>query len=241
MSKNSRSQSSIQVVDTFNAWIEKEARLLEKKVPAPSIPHSETMPVNTFEEWIRKQVVKEEVGAPLPHYLGRVPNTYEEWILKQVEIRSKQAENLSEETVQASSTDQLEKFQPRTSDLVEKPISKLANPDIRPLLDSSDELEITVTGRKSGRSISTPVWFVHEDGKLLLLPVSGSRTQWFKNVQANPTLEISIGKVRKRLEAKPSIDLERVKEVEEKFRAKYGVGEVKKYYYDFDACVELSV
>jgi hypothetical protein len=42
----------------------------------------------------------------------------------------------------------------------------------------SREINISVTGRKSGRSISIPVWFVLEDDKLFLLPVQGSDTQW---------------------------------------------------------------
>jgi len=48
------------------------------------------------------------------------------------------------------------------------------------------EIKITVTGRKSGRAISNPVWFVLEDGKLYLLPVQGSDTQWYKNVLKKP-------------------------------------------------------
>jgi hypothetical protein len=44
------------------------------------------------------------------------------------------------------------------------------------------EITITVTGRKSGRDISVPVWFVFENDKLFLLPVHGSDTQWYKNV-----------------------------------------------------------
>jgi hypothetical protein len=48
------------------------------------------------------------------------------------------------------------------------------------------EITITVTGRKSGRSISIPVWFVFEEDKLYLLPVQGSDTQWYKNVLRIP-------------------------------------------------------
>jgi hypothetical protein len=40
------------------------------------------------------------------------------------------------------------------------------------------EITITVTGRKLGRTISLPIWFVWNDGKLYLLPVKGSDTQW---------------------------------------------------------------
>jgi hypothetical protein len=44
------------------------------------------------------------------------------------------------------------------------------------------QIKISVTGRKSGRAISIPVWFVLEGEKLYLLPVQGSDTQWYKNL-----------------------------------------------------------
>ena len=44
------------------------------------------------------------------------------------------------------------------------------------------EIIISVTGRKSGRIISNPVWFIFDGDKLYLLPVQGSDTQWYKNV-----------------------------------------------------------
>ncbi len=37
-------------------------------------------------------------------------------------------------------------------------------------------------GRKSGQTISIPVWFVFESDTLYLLPVHGSETQWYRNV-----------------------------------------------------------
>jgi hypothetical protein len=49
-------------------------------------------------------------------------------------------------------------------------------------LSRDREIKITVTGRKSGRTISLPLWFVWDDEKLYLLPVKGSDTQWYKNV-----------------------------------------------------------
>ena len=48
------------------------------------------------------------------------------------------------------------------------------------------QIKISVIGRKSGRTISIPVWFVLEGEKLYLLPVQGSDTQWYKNVLQNP-------------------------------------------------------
>ena len=52
------------------------------------------------------------------------------------------------------------------------------------------QINISVIGRKSGRTISIPVWFVLEGEKLYLLPVQGSDTQWYKNVLQNPSIRI---------------------------------------------------
>ena len=113
--------------------------------------------------------------------------------------------------------------------------------ELKKALHSTHELEITVTGRKSGRAISLPVWFVHENNKLYLLPVKGSDTNWYKNVLKKPTLQISAGGIKISVEAKPVTDVARVKEIADKFRAKYGTGEVKKYYSKFDVGVEIDL
>ena len=99
------------------------------------------------------------------------------------------------------------------------------------------EITITVTGRKSGRSISNPVWFVSEDDKLYLLPVHGSDTQWYKNVLENPTMRIEARLEKAEVKAAVITDAAQVKSVIEKFRQKYGAGDVKKYYSKFDVAV----
>ena len=52
------------------------------------------------------------------------------------------------------------------------------------------QIKISVTGRKSGGTISIPVWFVLEGDRLYLLPVQGSDTQWYKNALKNPSMRI---------------------------------------------------
>jgi deazaflavin-dependent oxidoreductase (nitroreductase family) len=104
-------------------------------------------------------------------------------------------------------------------------------------LSKSSELTITVTGRKSGRTISIPVWFVVEDGKLYLLPVQGSDTQWYQNVLKNPKIPIDAGGAEAELQVVPITDPKDVLSVVEKFRKKYGVSDVKKYYSKFDVAV----
>jgi len=99
------------------------------------------------------------------------------------------------------------------------------------------EINITVTGRKSGRTISIPVWFVLEDDKLYLLPVQGSDTQWYRNVLKNPSIRIDARGAEAEFNVVPITDATRVSSVVQKFRAKYGTNDVKKYYSKFDVAV----
>ena len=108
---------------------------------------------------------------------------------------------------------------------------------LRDHLSRSSEINISVIGRKSGRSISNPVWFVFDDGKMFLLPVKGSDTQWYKNVLKNPSVRIKAGGTEAELKAIPVTDHKKVSSVVEKFRGRYGANDVKKYYSKFDVAV----
>lgn len=111
------------------------------------------------------------------------------------------------------------------------------NDDLKDRLSRSREINITVTGRKSGRPISIPVWFVLEGDKLYLLPVQGSDTQWYKNALKNPNIRIDASGETAELKVTPITDPKQVASVAEKFRSKYGPSDVKKYYSKFDAAV----
>jgi deazaflavin-dependent oxidoreductase (nitroreductase family) len=103
------------------------------------------------------------------------------------------------------------------------------------------QIKISVIGRRSGQTISIPVWFVLEGEKLYLLPVKGSETQWYKNVLKNRTIRIDARGVEERFRAKPVTDAKAVNSVIEKFREKYGAKDVKKYYSKFDVAVVVEV
>ena len=113
--------------------------------------------------------------------------------------------------------------------------------EVQKLLDSSEEIEITVTGRKTGRQRSTPVWFIREGKTIFLMPTNGSKNQWYKNVLKSKKIKISSGKVSLDLAAKPITESKRVASVVEKFRKKHGASDVKKYYRGFDVAVELNI
>ena len=104
-------------------------------------------------------------------------------------------------------------------------------------LSQHREINLSVTGRKSGRTISQPVWFVWDDDKVYLLPVRGSDTQWYKNVLKDPSIRIDARGADAEFQAVPVTDQTSVSSVVEKFRAKYGASDVKKYYSKFDVAV----
>ena len=103
------------------------------------------------------------------------------------------------------------------------------------------QIKISVIGRKSGKTISNPVWFVAEGNTLQLLPVHGSETQWYKNILKNPTIRIDARGAEAEFRAKPVTDAKAVKSVVGKFREKYGAGDVKKYYSKFDVAVVAAL
>jgi hypothetical protein len=113
--------------------------------------------------------------------------------------------------------------------------------DLKERLTRYRQIKISVTGRKSGRTIFISVWFVLEAEKLYLLPVQGSDTQWYKNVLQNPSIRIDARGVEAEFRAKPITAPKAVNSVVEKFRGKYGTKDVKKYYSKFDVAVVLEL
>jgi deazaflavin-dependent oxidoreductase (nitroreductase family) len=99
------------------------------------------------------------------------------------------------------------------------------------------QIKLSVTGRKSGKTITNPVWFVAEGEKLYLLPVNGSDTQWYRNVRKSPQIKVDARGSEATLKAKPITKPDAVKSVIEKFREKYSASDVKKYYSKFDVAV----
>ena len=117
----------------------------------------------------------------------------------------------------------------------------MSKADLNQRLNSAYEITLSVKGRKSGKDIARPVWFVHEGNTLYLLPVQGSDTNWYKNLLADPTLKISVNGIETPARGKPITDSSRVDDIVRKFKSKYGEGEVKKYYTKFDVAAEVPL
>jgi hypothetical protein len=115
----------------------------------------------------------------------------------------------------------------------------MSKADLRQRLNRASEITLRVKGRKSGRNIPRPVWFVHKDNTLYLMPNYGSDTNWYKNFLANQTLKISVSGEEIPAGGKPITDSNRVRDVVNKFSSKYG--DVRKYYPKPDVAVEVPL
>ncbi len=112
--------------------------------------------------------------------------------------------------------------------------------DFRTALRGANEIEITVTGRTSGRSLSYPVWFALEGEKLYLIPVKGSDTEWYKNLRKTPTIRLEARGKTFSTSARLLTGEAQLGKVLEKFREKYGRN-VKSYYPKLDVAVEVPL
>jgi deazaflavin-dependent oxidoreductase (nitroreductase family) len=116
----------------------------------------------------------------------------------------------------------------------------MSQTDFRTALQGVNELEITVTGRSSGRSLSYTIWFALDGDTLYLIPVRGSDTEWYKNLRKTPTIQISARGKTFTTSARLLTDQAQLDKVLEKFRAKYGRN-VKSYYPKYDVAVEVPL
>ena len=116
----------------------------------------------------------------------------------------------------------------------------MANEQFTRALQSTQEVELTVTGRKTGREITIPVWFVLEGDRIYLLPVNGTDSDWYRNVLKDPHPAGRRGYAGTD-RARPGEDPAGVARVVDMFRAKYGSENVDRYYPKRNATVEVPL
>jgi deazaflavin-dependent oxidoreductase (nitroreductase family) len=117
----------------------------------------------------------------------------------------------------------------------------MAVADFETALDKATQIDLTATGRVSGRKTSRPVWFVRQGDMVYLLPVSGSDSQWYKNVLKTPAIRLAANRAERSATAKPVTDKRTISQVVDKFSAKYGAGQIAEYYPDQDVAVEIAL
>ena len=108
-------------------------------------------------------------------------------------------------------------------------------------LKKDKEIELTVTGRKSGKPLPRPVWFVLRETELLLLPVTGTDSQWYKNFLRNPQVKLRSSEQSFNGKLRAITERNQVDEVIELFKGKYGSSDIKKYYPSPNVAASLQL
>jgi deazaflavin-dependent oxidoreductase (nitroreductase family) len=117
----------------------------------------------------------------------------------------------------------------------------VARGDFETALNNTNEVQLGTTGRVSGHETSRPVWFVRDEDKLYLVPVTGHESQWYKNLLKTPSLRLTADGSDYRATARPITDPDQVDHVVDDFRTKYGARDVAAYYSNPDVAVEVPL
>jgi len=108
-------------------------------------------------------------------------------------------------------------------------------------LEQTREIEITTIGRTTGGPVTFPVWFVRREDSILLLPLRGSDTGWYRNLLQDPTIQVLAGPDEVAATAILVTDPPGVEEVVKAFGERYGADDVDAYYPKKDVAVEIPL
>ena len=104
---------------------------------------------------------------------------------------------------------------------------------VKKLLASTDNLQLTTKGRRTGKPHSVTVSFAYEDGYVYLL--AGIPRDWHENIKQNPKVTLRIRDKVIRGVAEPIPDQEKaLAEIKSKFKKKY----TSSYYIQWYELVE---
>jgi hypothetical protein len=117
----------------------------------------------------------------------------------------------------------------------------MAEAELMEALKGAREVELTVTGRRSGEESSRPVWFTQDGERMYLLPVGGSGSNWYRNIVQTPRIRLAADGAELETEATTITDAVVVNDVLGRFGEKYGDSQVKQYYPDQDVAVEVPL
>ncbi len=82
-------------------------------------------------------------------------------------------------------------------------------------------VDLTTTGRKSGKAHTKPIWFVYDQGHLYLQSGKGGKSDWYQNLKKNPQMTLKIGSISFPGKAKFIDDEKETERIHSLFSAKY--------------------
>ena len=101
----------------------------------------------------------------------------------------------------------------------EPPLPEVATALAR--IHDASTAEITTVGRKTGKPHTRPVWFVVDDGKIVVQAGKDGKSDWYRNLKKNPAVTIRQGEYQFRTRAVPVEDAGRVDAIHKLFLKKY--------------------
>jgi deazaflavin-dependent oxidoreductase (nitroreductase family) len=82
-------------------------------------------------------------------------------------------------------------------------------------------IDLTTTGRKTGKQHTRPIWFVVSDGKILVQAGDDGKADWYQNLMKSPIATARQGDLTFRVRGRPVDDPARVAAIHRLFLDKY--------------------
>jgi deazaflavin-dependent oxidoreductase (nitroreductase family) len=101
----------------------------------------------------------------------------------------------------------------------ETPLPEVASALAR--IKDKSTIELTTTGRKTGKEHTRPVWFVVDDGAIVVQAGKDGKTDWYQNLQKTPAASVRQGEYVFRVRAKAVTDPARVDAIHKLVLDKY--------------------
>jgi len=107
-------------------------------------------------------------------------------------------------------------------------------------LEGQEEVRITFV-KKDGKKRTIPIWFTVKGRTVELLPMYGSKTKWYGDVSSAGSLQLNVQEEAMTASPRVTRDPRVINEIKERFGAKYGEDDVKKYYPNQDIALEVQL
>ena len=88
-------------------------------------------------------------------------------------------------------------------------------------IKDGSNIEITTTGRKTGKPHTRPIWYVVDDGKVLVQSGKDGKTDWYQNVKKTPAVTLKADRYTFRARGRLLTDEKDVERVRALFLDKY--------------------
>lgn len=92
--------------------------------------------------------------------------------------------------------------------------------DLEQVADQST-VEITTIGRKSGKSRTTPIWFVYDQGHFYIQSGQDGKSDWYLNLKKDPQVKLTVGTLTFAGKAKFIDEEKETERIHGLFRGKY--------------------